>query len=152
MKPAPFEDINYKDTQTKLTVISDVETRSTVVKNKNGSDLWRWNEFIGRRAIVLSPKGDTMILIGGFYFGGQVKSDKDGEVAVVVKKGQTSKKMTLANLFSTSIEEILRKYDLREYGGGWCNFEELIPSYQVDWQNKQIIFKLVTGEYKKLAF
>ena len=135
MKPAPFQDVDYKDSKTSITVISKVKDKLTVVKQK-GKELWRWQDFVGRRGIEVSPDGNYMALIGGYYFGGRIQGAPTGEVVILIQQGKVVKKITLADLFSGPIPDLIAKHNILVAGGGWISYSDLVSAIDIDWKKK----------------
>lgn len=155
MKPAPFEDVDYKDPMTKFRVKSVVgkendEEGVTTVSDAGGKALWKIDRYIGNYGIHLSKDGQYMILLGTYYFPETLKLSNEDEMAIVYKAGKRLKSFTVGDLLDGDAEGATA--GLKVLGGGWIDMNHVIKNFKIDWKAQTITFELFNKKKKTFKF
>mmetsp|Transcript_11567 Transcript_11567/g.17786 ORF Transcript_11567/g.17786 Transcript_11567/m.17786 type:complete len:169 (+) Transcript_11567:131-637(+) len=144
MKPAPFDEkYTYIDPNTGKRVDS-TESR-TEVFDKNGASLYEIsNVFSGRRTMMLSPDGQTLILDGNYYFGERFLRSpsitEDEVVTLIYHQGSLWKEICFATDLNNGKAIEVRG---RLIGGGWLPRTEYIANTSVNWDRGVLFYAMI---------
>jgi hypothetical protein len=160
MEPAPFEDVKFTDSESKVSVTSTFNKEKgeystdgvTTVYDSKGKTLWHMNAFAGRREIKISPDGKDLIFIGNVYFGGQMQPSPSEEIAVIYEAGKKIKTITLFDFLHEMASEIARSKASMMKGGDWMRRSDLIKDIKVDWAKRKMVFKMYDDKMKEFNF
>ncbi len=160
MKPGPFKDVIYEDPKTHYKVESILDkkrgdfssTGHTTVYDANNKKIWSSELFTGRKTIELSPDGQTIALIGSFDFGNTIQPFPNEEIIVFNNKKGLVKTIKFSDLIKDDIETLIKKYNISQKGGGWCSMADFIKNYRIDWESKNVYFKLLDDKEVHVTF
>lgn len=144
MKPAPFDEkYTYIDSNTGKRVDS-TESR-TEVFDKNGTSLYQIpNVFSGRRTMMLSPDGQTLILDGNYYFGNRFlrspSMTEDEVVTLIYHQGSLWKEIRFATDLNNGKNIEVRGGSI---GGGWLPRTDYIADNSVDWDRGVLLYTMI---------
>lgn len=156
LKPAPFknqDNINHTIGDKGLTIISvrkkddSYSTEGTTsITTEKGNVLWKVDTFIGRREYLVSPAGETLLLIGNIYFGPYKNKETGNSPQVVIyRHGQLIKTISLKDLYGDQLAKTIKDNKIRRYGGGWVATKGLIPKIDIDWSKNELNFNLINS-------
>lgn len=159
MKPAPFENVDYVDTETKIRVLSvqitsepNSSAEKTTVVDTKGKELWTAPIFTGRHLLRISPDGSTLVLFGNYWFQNRVQPRANEIVTKVYDQGALAKEVTLQEILDRDPQLIVAEKKIKPVGGGWVSLSSFLRLKNVDWKNRRIHFELKNGVEKAIAF
>ena len=152
MKPAPFTEVYHQDESTGLILHSNPSTKKTSVQNPKGETLWTMDEFIGRKAVFLSPDGTTLIVFGNEFFGSILASNESYKILVVYKNGTRIKEYNFQEFFGFNIAEAKKRYDVPVMGGGWLGFMRYVKIGTIDWKQRNIPLSFIDDTFRNVSF
>jgi len=142
MRPAPFED-KYTHVQPSTGKRVDSTELKTQVLDEKGVLYEIPDLFSGRRTIILSPDGQTLILDGNYFFGTRFLRSpnitEDEIITVIYHRGQLWKEIR----FATDLNEgkAIEERGV-SYGGGWLQREEYVAKNSIDWDRGIMVYTM----------
>ena len=141
MKPAPPEDIDFRDPDFGWILHSSVEAKRTEIRDPAGATVWSFNEYIGQREIHLSPDGNRLVLFGSQYFGSTLRIDNAVEILRVIEASREPRNIHFDQIFGVGIEIAARRHRDSIKGGGWIASMALCRLERIDWDANLAIFE-----------
>lgn len=154
MKPAPFEDVDYKVPDSSIRVVSKQNPPKTEIKSGLLKKVvWSMPQFIGRKNIDASSDGKLLGLSGNEYFGMSVfKTEENPVVTSIYDQGKEIKSITIKDIFGKDMSTLIKEYKLNEIGGGWVSGKDLITKITFDWKAQTVTYSLVQNNSKTVSF
>ncbi len=141
MKPAPPEDIEFRDPDCGWILHSSVDAKRTEIRDPAGATVWSFDEYIGRREIHLSPDGNRLVLFGSQYFGATLKIDNAVEILRVIEADREPRNIHFDQIFGVRIEAVAKRHRNSIKGGGWIASTALCRLERIDWDADLAIFE-----------
>lgn len=160
MKPGPFLDVKYEDPQTHYRVESILDKKRgdfssegiTTIYDSKKKKLWQSTLFVGRKKIQLSADGNTLALIGNFYFGGTIQPSKEEVIVELINQKETFKVIKLGDIYAGDIKKLIKDRKILEMGGGWASMSDFIKDINIQWDKKNVLVQFVDGKEHNFSF
>lgn len=107
---------------------------------------WELDIYLGKKKLLLSSDGSTLILIGSKYFGMTVKNKDQAPLVEVYEKGKTKKEFTYRDITKASIVKEVERNKIPVFGGNWVNILKILAFDSIDWNTREIKFQSISEE------
>lgn len=161
MKPAPpkkldFELQSYRIISTP-SIFNPHKHENGVTTLAKASDpenvLWQFEDYVGKRSLLISPNGEELLLFGNEYFGHIISQGEGDAILTHISRSGSTKEWKYSEITGQKLIDDLKKYNLAVFGGGWVDISKILILKQalVDWGAQSLTFKY-KGQKKTLVF